>query len=120
MHLLATIPAFLFFAMGIAALAAPERILHTFGTDRLTPAGRNEVRAVYGGFGVAVAATLIAGIVAEDIRTGVFVAVAAALGGMAGGRLAGAAADRRIDAAPLLFLSVELVMALLLVLAAAA
>jgi hypothetical protein len=49
--------------------------------------GRAEVRAVYGGFGVAVAAVLVLAIADPDLRRGVVVAVAVALLGMAFGRL---------------------------------
>lgn len=53
-----------------------------------TPESRNEVRAVYGGFGVAVAALLIvADDRAADFRAGVMMAIAIALLGMAAGRV---------------------------------
>lgn len=37
--------------MGIGAIAKPTVVTAQFGILELTPAGRNEVRAVYGGFG---------------------------------------------------------------------
>ena len=57
---MAMVVAAFFVAMGVLALVAPERILATFGTTGLTVEGRNEVRAVYGGFGVAVGVLLVA------------------------------------------------------------
>jgi uncharacterized protein DUF4345 len=84
-----------FFAgMGLLALVVPERISGTFGTTSLTPEGRNEVRAVYGGFGLAVAAMLAAASSVPTLRPGIHVAVAIALLGMMGGRLVAAAVER--------------------------
>jgi hypothetical protein len=82
-----------FFGMGVVGLAAPERIGATFG-QVLTPAGRNEVRAVYGGFGVMMAVVLAWGLASPALRPGVFLTVAAALAGMALGRLVSAAVER--------------------------
>ena len=86
--------AFLFLGMGLLGLAAPEQISETFGQPTLTPAGRNEVRAVYGGFGVAVALVLAAALREPALRGGVFLAVGVALAGMAGGRIVAAAIER--------------------------
>jgi hypothetical protein len=69
------------------ALVRPVSVLGLFGTRTLTRDGENEVRAVYGGFGVAVAAVLAAAVVTPSIRDGVLVAIAVSLGGMAAGRL---------------------------------
>jgi hypothetical protein len=84
-----------FAAMGLYALAAPAGVLAIFGVAVETSAGRNEVRAVYGGFGLAVAAVLgVAAAGSGDVSEGILVAVAAALAGMAAGRLLGAALER--------------------------
>lgn len=45
-----------FAAMGAGAIAFPGLVLGQFGIDALTREARNEVRAVYGGFGLAVSA----------------------------------------------------------------
>jgi hypothetical protein len=85
----------MFFAgMGLLALAAPEQISAINGTPTLTPAGRNEIRAVYGGFGLAMAAILAAAPFLPGLAQGVYVAVGVALGGMAGGRLLAALIER--------------------------
>ena len=84
-----------FFAgMGLLALASPESITRTFGISTLTPAGRNEVRAVYGGFGLAVAAVLVLALSEPSLRAGILLAVAASLAGMAAGRVVAALVER--------------------------
>src|SRR5262245_61278853 len=89
-----TAVAVFFVGMGILALAAPERIAAIFGTRGLTAEGRNEVRAVYGGFGIAVGALLIVTTTSPALQPGVYAAVAASLGGMAAGRLVAAVIER--------------------------
>ena len=85
-----------FFAgMGIYALAAPAAMIRPFGITLGEAAARSEVRAVYGGFGLAVAGVLGYAAVAEDVRTGILIAVGAALAGMAFGRVVSAVIDTR-------------------------
>jgi hypothetical protein len=96
-----------FLLMGLAALVAPERILATFGVAVTTADGRNEVRAVYGGFGVAMAAMLGVALDAPQLAPGILACLAAALGGMAGGRLVSAALDRGAGRAPVVFGALE-------------
>ncbi len=78
----------LFFAgMGIAALVRPAFIWAPFGIEPTTPESRNEVRAVYGGFGLAVAVLLVvADGACRPPRRGA-IAVAVSLFGMAAGRV---------------------------------
>jgi hypothetical protein len=83
-----------FVGMGLLALASPEAITRPFGIPALTPAGRNEVRAVYGGFGLAVAAMLMLALYTPALRAGILLAVAASLAGMAGGRVVAALVER--------------------------
>ena len=111
------IPVAVFFlAMGIVALAAPTRILGTFGVEVKTPEGRTEVRAVYGGFGIAVGVLLLVALGVESIRVGVFVATAVALCGMAAGRIASAVIGERLALWPTwAFFAIELVLAGLLI-----
>jgi hypothetical protein len=91
---LALIVAVGFAVMAFGALARPRVVLAQFGVDVGTVEGRNEVRAVYGGFGLAVAALLtVAALGNPSTADGILVAVAFALAGMAGGRLVGAAAE---------------------------
>jgi hypothetical protein len=115
--ILISIVASFFAFMGIAALVQPERILRTFGIASLTTAARNEVRAVYGGFGIAIAWLLLASLEHASVKTGVLLAVAIALLGMAAGRVISALLDRAIGRYPLLFLLVELALAAMLMMA---
>ena len=91
-----------FFAgMGIYALAAPAALIRPFGITLGEAASRSEVRAVYGGFGLAIAGVLVyAAINPGDVRTGIVIAVAAALAGMAFGRVAAAVLGDRTSFYP--------------------
>lgn len=80
--------AILFLVMGGYGLLSPSALIRPFGIALPTAVGRAEVRAVYGGFGVAVAVVLaLSGLNVGGIRTGAVTAVAVALLGMATGRL---------------------------------
>jgi hypothetical protein len=85
-----------FFAgMGVYALAAPAALIRPFGITLGDAASRSEVRAVYGGFGLAIAAVLAYAVVAPDVRNGILITVGVALAGMAFGRLVSAVVDER-------------------------
>lgn len=82
-----------FFAvMGGVALVTPAIVPRQFGMilSGGGDAGRAEVRAVYGGFGVAMAAVLAVALVNDTARYGVVLATGAALAGMAAGRVVSA------------------------------
>ena len=97
-----------FAAMGLAALVRPAFIWAPFGVVPTTPDSRSEVRAVYGGFGLALAALLVLTDGSDDLRDGVLVAVAVSLGGMAAGRVVSAALEpRTLLRAPGFFLVLE-------------
>ncbi len=100
-----------FAIMGIGALVWPERVTAQFDIPQLTPSGRNEVRAVYGGFGLAVAAVLLLALHRQGLREGVCLTVSAALAGMAGGRIVSAVRDRHLGRFPVIYLGIELVFA---------
>ena len=108
------IVAIFFFGMGVYALALPARVLSFFGVDVTTVDGRNEVRAVYGGFGVAIGVLLFAAGGMPALRSGVFVSVAIGLLGMAAGRVAAAVLDGPPGFFPALFGAVEIAMAVVL------
>lgn len=105
-----------FFAgMGIYGLAAPAALVRPFGIQISGPHARSEVRAVYGGFGLAVAGVLVVAVIGDGIRRGVVIAVAVALAGMAAGRLVGRVFDRPAAFYPVWFYFwVELVLAAIL------
>jgi hypothetical protein len=79
--------AFLFAGMGLAALARPAHIGRFFDVRFESVDGRTEVRAVYGGFGIAIAGALVLSLYDPALRAGICTCVALALAGMAGGRL---------------------------------
>ncbi|NUR98391.1 MAG: DUF4345 domain-containing protein [Kribbellaceae bacterium] len=84
-----------FFAgMGVYGLVAPGALVRPFGVVVDGANARGEVRAVYGGFGVAVAGLLTVAAFDDGIRRGAVIAVAVALAGMAAGRLAGCLVER--------------------------
>jgi len=90
-----------FAGMGVVALVAPGRIPAYLGERLETADGRSEVRAVYGGFGLAVAGVLVAAVTGEGgVREGILVAVGFALAGMAAGRLLSALADGPVSVWP--------------------
>lgn len=107
-----------FLIMGCAALFEPTQITRHFAVPELPRAMRNEVRAVYGGFGIAIAGVLAISVTHIAIRPGVLYTVAAAVAGMAFGRLVSLSIERAIDAIPLLFLVIELLLACMLIIAA--
>jgi hypothetical protein len=86
--------ALFFLGMGVLALVRPAGLVTPFGISLAGPEGRLEVCAVYGGFGIAIAALL--GVAALDpaAHRGEVLAVAVALFGMAGGRVLGRIRDR--------------------------
>lgn len=106
-----------FALMGIGALVRPTVVTRQFGIPALTPEGRSEVRAVYGGFGLAVAAMLVVAITSPDLRAGIAITVAVALFGMAVGRVVSAVIDRSLSKVVVLYLVIEVVAGVLLVLA---
>lgn len=107
-----------FGAMGVLALARPADVLAQFGVAVETADGRNEVRAVYGGFGLAVAAVLaVAALGDPSTADGIVVAVAVSLLGMAAGRLLSAMRERPTGIHPVwTYFAIEVVSAAALLL----
>lgn len=90
-----------FLGMGVYALAVPDALVRPFGITLGQSASRSEVRAVYGGFGLAIAGVLVAAAVrGGDIRSGILIAVGGALAGMALGRVISAIVDARTSFYP--------------------
>jgi hypothetical protein len=83
-----------FALMGIGAFARPRTFVSPFGLTAETPDSRNEIQAVYGGIGLAVAAVMAATVRYPEFRTGIVAAVAASLAGMAAGRVVAALRER--------------------------
>ncbi len=109
-----------FLGMGIYALAAPAALIRPFDVTPETPTSRSEIRAVYGGFGLAIAAVLAyAAFRGGDVQKGILITVGVALAGMALGRIVSAVVDDRTSFYPNWFYClVEIVAAAALFLAA--
>ena len=97
-----------FALMGVFALAWPGRVVAFVGTTALTVDGRNEVRAVYGGFGLTIATALLWGMLSPRLAPGVFFATGLALWGMAAGRAISVVIERSAGFYPWLFFAIEL------------
>lgn len=96
-----------FIGMGIAALVSPKFIHRFFGIETGTADFRNEIRAVYGGFGIAVGGLLLAVIKYNELQFGVILTVMIATLGMAAGRLISLLFERP-GKWPYIFLIVEI------------
>lgn len=110
------VSALFFLVIGLVALAKPTIVTRCFGLAQIPLDMGNEVRAVYGGFGLAVAGALLASSYYPLYRPGLILGVAAALLGMAAGRLIGLVIDRRLGRFPALFLCTEILLGGLLLL----
>ncbi|WP_433710001.1 DUF4345 domain-containing protein [Nocardia sp. CA-084685] len=96
-----TVVGVFFLAMGGYALAAPAALIRPFGIRLEQPEARYEIRAVYGGFGLAMAAMLAVAATHDGaLRTGIMITIGVALGGMAFGRIVSAVLDDRITFYP--------------------
>jgi len=83
-----------FALMGIAAFVRPRTLTASLDIVANTPSARNEIQAVYGGFGIAIAVVLFLAQSSPQHRQGVILTVAVALAGMAAGRLVAALRER--------------------------
>ena len=103
-----------FFGMGVLALLRPAVLGRLVELSPETVLARNEVRAVYGGFGVVMALALLWSIGDAVLGPGVQLAVALALLGMAGGRVVSSVADGATARAAVFFVG-EVLLALALI-----
>lgn len=104
-----------FFAlMGLNAVFDPQGTLRFFSPPLFGADMRNEVRAVYGGYGLAVAGLLLATFRWPAIATGARLAIAVSLLGMAGGRAISLLMEPTSTNWPLVFIGVEVALAALL------
>ena len=116
---LISVVAVFFLGMGLYALAAPAALIRPFGISLSRPESRAEVRAVYGGFGLAIAGVLGYAALHPSASDAILITVAVALAGMAVGRLISAIVDERTAFYPNWFyFLVEVVLAAALVFAA--
>jgi hypothetical protein len=96
-----------FALMGLVALVSPLQVTRQFDVLALSAAGRSEVRAVYGGFGLAMVGALAWATFAPELRAGLCLAVCLAAWGMAAGRLVSVLVDRAMPPFARLFFVVE-------------
>ena len=108
---------FFFALMGIAAILKPRMVFAFFDTPAANPNIRNEIRAVYGGFGLAVAGILYWGAIEPTLSQGIYLTVAVSLIGMAAGRFISLIWERP-GKWPVVFFAVEIALALALISAA--
>ena len=102
--LIIAVVGFFFFAIGLYALVAPATLAAPFHLSVETPESRSEIRAVYGGFGIAVSAVLgAAALDLGDIRAGAVMTIGFALIGMAAGRLVSRLVDSSVHFYPIWF-----------------
>ena len=102
--------AIFFLGMGASALVRPRFVISFVKMVPETADARNEVRAVYGGFGIAVSGLLVYAAQHNEIRSGVLLAVAASLLGMAAGRVVSLFVERP-GRWPVLFMVTETALA---------
>lgn len=119
LRLLLILPCIAFFAwLGSIALRHPRELLRGFGIEVEGVDGMNEVRAVYGGFPLAMALSLLFSLFRAELHPIAPLAVATAMLGMAAGRVISAAIDQSAGRLPTVFLAVEVAIATALVAAA--
>lgn len=98
--------------MGCMALYRPRSFVRMLEMDATTPLARSEVRAVYGGYGVAMGAALLAGLfLPTGLPAGLpamATAVSIAMAGMAGGRMVSCALDKAMPRVAKVFTAIEL------------
>ncbi len=103
-----------FVCMGAAALWRPRGFARRLELDATSALALSEVRAVYGGYGLAMGALLLAALAWRALLPGVAVAIGAAMAGMLLGRLVSWAAERRLPRRALLFAGIEAALAAIL------
>ncbi len=91
--LLVSIVALFFLIMGLWALFLTDSFADLVGFSLDVDRGPNEVRAVYGGFGIAMAGMAWWAVLATPAATGLLTALGIALIGMAAGRVASMAIE---------------------------
>ncbi len=80
-------PAIFFLGMGCLGLFLPQFISSLFDVKLDSVNGRNEVRAVYGGFGIALTLAIFFAIKQPHLRRGISFCLSLSMFGMAFGRL---------------------------------
>ncbi len=109
------VAAALFFGViGVSAMTRPRNLLQGFSIEAHEPESRNEIRAVYGGFPLAVAALLMFSLTRPDLSNGILIALATSSAGMAIGRIVLVLIDRKLGRDPAIYIALELIVALMI------
>lgn len=103
-----------FLLMGLVGLARPKNITDNFYVPEITSDMRNEIRAVYGGFGVAIFGLLIASTRIDSLRDGILVTVAVSVLGMAAGRIISFIIERPKGPYPYIYFVAEIMIGAML------
>lgn len=106
--------ALFFGAIGVSAMIRPRNLLQGFSIEANEPESRNEIRAVYGGFPLAVAALLIFSLTRPDLSDGILTALATSSAAMAIGRIISVLIDRKLGRDPAIYIVLELIVALMI------
>jgi Domain of unknown function (DUF4345) len=106
--------ALFFGAIGVSAMTRPRNLLQGFSIEAIEPESRNEIRAVYGGFPLAVAALLIFSLKRPDLSDGILIALAASSAAMAIGRIISVLVDRKLGRDPAIYIVLELIVSLMI------
>lgn len=107
MEIITGVVAVAFLLMALVAFASPATVVAYFGVPELSVDGRNEVRAVYGGFGLAVAGLVAVAPYWPRFGPGILLTIALSLFGMALGRAISRAVDGGAGFYPWLFFCIE-------------
>lgn len=106
--------ALFFGTIGVAAMVRPRNLLQGFSIEAHEPESRNEIRAVYGGFPLVVAALLVFSLTRPDLSDGILLALASSSTGMALGRIVSVLIDRKLGRDPAIYIVLELIVALMI------
>ncbi len=108
---LVSLVALFFLVMGLWAIFLPDSLADLVGFSLDVDRGPNEIRAVYGGFGIAMAGMAWWAVLSSPAATGMLVALGIALIGMAAGRVISLALEGRLPTFGLLAGTGELALA---------
>jgi dolichol kinase len=101
-------------AIGVSAIMRPKHLLRGFSIEAAVSESRNEIRAVYGGFPLAVAGLLLFSLTQPELSDGILTSLSICSAGMAFGRILSALMDKTIGKHPLVFLILEVIVAVLI------
>ena len=108
--LVVVVNAAFFFAMGAVGLLRPQRVPAVFGMHEITADFRNEVRAIYGGFGIFIGGILLYAQFISNAPAGMILTVGLSLFAMAFGRLVSVLIEKNMGFWPRVFMLIEVLL----------